>query len=81
MFLKPEPNRLSDSGAVGVPVRFRSGRGLSPRYITRYYLLEVLIYGLYKGLDIFYYIDRPSREGVLKGTATLSYLGSSVFFG
>ena len=81
MFLKPKPDRLSDSGVVSVLVRFRAGRGLSPRYIARYYLLEALVYDLYKGLDIFYYIDRPSREGVLKGTAALSYLGSSVFFG
>ena len=81
MFLKPEPGRLGNSGVVDVLVRFRAGRGLSPRYITRYYLLKALVYSLYKGLDIFYYIDRPSREGVLEGTTTLSYLGNSVFFG
>ena len=81
MFLKPKSGRLSNSGIVDVLVRFRSSRGLSLRYIARYYLLEALVYSLYKGLDIFYYIDRPSREGVLKGTATLNYLGSSVFFG
>ena len=80
MFLKPKPSRLNNSSAVGVLVRFRADRELSPRYITRYYLLEALVHSLYKGLDIFYYIDRPSREGVLKGTAALGYLGSSVFF-
>ena len=81
MFLKFKPNRLSNSGVVDVLVRFRADRGLSLRYIARYYLLKALVYSLYKGLDIFYYIDRSSREGILKGTAALSYLNSSIFFG
>ena len=81
MFLKSKPSRLSNSSVVDVLVRFRSSRRLSLRYVARYYLLEALIYSLYKGLDIFYYIDRPSRESVLKGMTTLNYLGSSVFFG
>ena len=80
MFLKSKPGRLSNSNIVDVLVRFRASRKLSLRYIARYYLLKALIHSLYKGLDIFYYIDRPSREGVLEGTATLSYLGNSVFF-
>ena len=80
MFLKSKSNRLSNSSVVSVLVRFRASRGLSLRYIARYYLLKVLVYNLYKGLNIFYYINRSSREGVLEGTATLNYLNSSVFF-